>query len=575
MNEVPAQLEALAAEQIARIEAILPEHPMDRAALFIEITRVVDACTVNPPKDDGSGYITVNDTILKWGWNSAAALLLSPLPILGAFPLAESTPAIRASASELLRALGCNQLVRRGAEMVRRGLVNANPTDRGYLIKSVNKRISKALLDNLDVDLMEETDNIKLSIELLDDWRRDDIDALMLPLMRPWHTNRGTMLAYDAAPEVDDHFLAEAHQLATKWQAEAGIHPETLFGSVTGAELIHLSIYFISFHLKHAKFVALAAQHLPEVSPIQSLTIWKPRADFVVGLADFMDLAPNRVAAIVEAIAFRADEAAELKNETTPLRPLIIDLGNGVDLWPVSALDRNPFETVRRIQQRRDPSAITRLATPRERWLREDIYALFQGNRYECIQSNIKVKVDGRILTDIDAAIYDRVNDQLALFQIKWQDYSTNNPKELVSKATNFMEAMNLWASKVETWHNAIGIERLMRTLRLRPSSQSDRTKVFLFGISRSMARLGEMAGQTPAKGLALANWAQFLRARYEVGPVDNVLAKLHERFVAEYEAEPRLVPLPIVVEIAGTHIEFSDNFFRVTSDEEPEPAPQ
>jgi hypothetical protein len=560
--EIAAEIEALAIDQLRRIEALLPQSSMDRMAIFIEATRVIDFYAVNPPTDDKSGYRTINNCIVNWGWNPAAAALLSPLDRRGVFPLAASTRETRKSAQELLRVLGCNVLLRRGVQMLRSGLLGGERNGSGYVLESHEQTLVSAMLETLDAGRLEWLEGSRGSD--FDQWHRDDLDELMLPLMRPWQTARGTMLAYDAIPVVDDHFLAEAIKLATKWREEAGIHPTTRLGEVTGSELMGFATFFASFHLKHAKFVSLAARHFPEISPVQSLTIWKPRGEFISDLAEFTRLGSERLAAIVDAIAFRADEAPALRMDTTPLRPLLIDLGNGLDLWPVSGLGRNPFETVRRIQERRDPSAIARLAAPREDWLRSDIQALFEGNRYERVAGNIKVKIDGRILTDIDAAIYDRVDDQLALFQIKWQDFSTNSPKEWRSKATNFMNAMNLWSDVVREWYQHIGVVRLMQKLRLRPSSKHGVTSVFLFGISRSVARLGPMAGCKPVDGLALANWHRFVRARLEIGPVDRVISRLHQRLTKEYEEIPEVKALPMTVEVDGRNVEFRDVFFNV-----------
>ena len=49
----------------------------------------------------------------------------------------------------------------------------------------------------------------------LERWHREDIESLMLPLVKPWDTGRGVMVSYGARPEIDAHFMAEAVQLAS------------------------------------------------------------------------------------------------------------------------------------------------------------------------------------------------------------------------------------------------------------------------------------------------------------------------------------------------------------------------
>ena len=544
---------------------MLPRDPMQRAAIFMEISRVTDARTVNPAPDDGTGRNTINNSLHAWGWNAAAALLLSPLAAGSPFPFAASTPERRALANHILLRLGSQVQIRRGAEMLRAGFVKPTETENGWRFSSIDGAITMALNDNLDVTRLAEVKGIDRA-SWTGPWHRDDVDELMIPLMRPYPTPVGNMLAYDAIPEVDAHFLGRALVLANEWFDEAGLHPDTRLGAVTGAELLTFAHFFASFHIKHAHFVGLAASHLPEVTPILSLTIWKPRAEMVANLAEFMDIPEGRVAEIVEAIALRADEAAALRYETTPLHPLLIDLGNGFDLWPVSGLARNPFETIRRIHERRDPTAVERFAAPREQWFRDNLYALFDNDRFECVDGNVKVQVGGRIATDIDAAIYDRESDQLGLFQIKWQDFGTNSPKQLRSKAGNFMTAMNAWAETVTDWLAATRIERVMQSMRLR-SRGSTNTTVHLFGISRIMARLGGMARIQPHSRLALANWPQFRRIREDPLSSGVDLATIHRLLGEEHGAGPPLTPVPMVIEIGGRTIEFSDQILLVGED--------
>lgn len=375
------------------------------------------------------------------------------------------------------------------------------------------------------------------------------------------------MLAYDAIPEVDAHFLGRALVLANEWFEEAGLHPDTRLGMVTGFELLTFAHYFASFHIKHAYFVELAFSNLPEVSPIMSITIWKPRAEMVADLAEYMKISEAQVAEILDAIAFRADEAAGFLNETTPLHPLLIDLGNSYDLWPVSGLARNPFETIRRIHESRDPTAVERLAAPREKWFRDNLYALFDDDRFECVDGNVKFQIDGRIITDVDAAIYDRETDQLALFQIKWQDFSTNSPKRLGSKARNFMAAMNAWAETVTGWLDATDIARVMQSMRLKPGA-GDATTVHLFGVSRVMARLGGMAKVQPHPRLALANWPQFSRIRQDPRSSGFDLATIHRLLGAEHGAAPPLTPVPMIIEIGGRSVEFADMILLVGAEQ-------
>jgi hypothetical protein len=171
----------------------------------------------------------------------------------------------------------------------------------------------------------------------------------------------------------------------------------------------------------------------------------------------------------------------------------------------------------------------------------------------------VKVRAAGRIRTDIDAGVFDRTSGELALFQIKWQDWATNDVRQLRSKSKNFVQEMDTWANCVDEWCRTLTPAELARALRLPLKSGETIKEVFLIGLSRAAARVQGYGYQIQNEGLALSNWPQFIRARYELGPADNVLARLHERLSFEMSAKVHAKPIPVSLDVAGRRITFDD----------------
>jgi hypothetical protein len=245
---------------------------------------------------------------------------------------------------------------------------------------------------------------------------------------------------------------------------------------------------------------------------------------------------------------------------TTAFRPLLIDLGNGLILRPVSSvITQNPLYSIRRMQEWRDPETINRLSSLREGWLRSDIYALFQGTRYQCVAGSIKIRESGSFTTDIDAAIFDHVSGELALFQIKWQDFITNDVRQLRSKARNFTKEMDAWAGKVESWISHQGMNGIAKSLRLKLEKERQISSIYLFGVSKSIARTQGYGFIINHEKLAISNWPQFFRLRYEIGPTDNVFKKLHEALRVEMNALLKSRPMPFSITVGDRSILFED----------------
>lgn len=564
---VAAELAAVAAQHLARVQSFLPSDALERHALFTETVRAVDYWAVVQrlmPQEHRMVYPDFQ--IVQWGWNLAVGHLFEPLAQRGGFPLRQSTRESQSFALNLLHQFGRFVLVHRACEMIRHGFVEAERTEGGYAVRTVSAGAAQQHLDVLEFTRLKQ-----LGLWGIDQgswtrrWMRSDIEKLMTPLIRPWDTGRGVMVNYGALREIDDHFIAIALELAAEWREEAGIHPETKLGDLTGADLIGIGTVVIGLHAKHVAFTMLAARNHPEVSLPQSLTIWSDRQEMEQSIAEVTEEDPAMVTRAIDMLSLKASDMSRLRQHTTPFRPLLIDLGNGLVLRPVSCLDANAFNAVRALVEWRIPEAMGALSAPREQWARADLYGLFEGNRYQCVEGSMKIRESGRVSTDIDGAVLDRVSGNLALFQFKWQDMSTNDVRSLRSKASNFAREMDDWTVKVNEWIAKMGMEAVLKALRLQLGKVAG--TVYLFGVSRIGARLQAYGASPKEQSLALANWPQFIRVRHEIGPIYDVFATIHRVLREEMNAEALARPLPVTLSVADAKITFEDIFTAVDTE--------
>ena len=265
------------------------------------------------------------------------------------------------------------------------------------------------------------------------------------------------------------------------------------------------------------------------------------------------------VQTVFNTLAMTSEQAKRLADHSTPLIPLLFDLGNGFVLRPVSCLTRNPFTAVITQHKWLAPHAEHSIATDREDWMREHLYAMFGGRRYICFPGNLKLRRGNSVLTDIDAAVYDRLTGDVGLFQLKWQDYSTNNVRQLHSKAANLSAELTDWCCKVRSWIEENGVSALDKSLRLRSKRREAVKSILLFAISKSSIRTQGYGVKTNAPSLAMAVWPQFVRARMEVGPSEQSLRDVHSRLVEEYGQVPNVHPMPASIRVAGATLHIHD----------------
>lgn len=587
-------LRDLAEVHLGAVLKQLPSDRLGRFVLFIEVVRAMDYWGTHAPALIGhSEKVSPSIDLMYWGWNRAVAELFEPLDQPGAFPLMESTFESRVFAARLMQEFGKVSLLRRLADMSERGIVEITRDGDEFQIQmgedaraqfadasdSDRLKAAEALLPSSSAgwttasmrDVLRFPDMPGNYMAAADApvkcWLRPDIEELIKPLVRPWDTGRGVMVAYDARIEVDKHYMAEALSLATQWCEASGIHPAAMLSSITGADITGVGASLISLHSKHFGCVSVAKKMYDHVSVGQSLTIWGPRAELEEA-ASIMSGRPGRVVhSVLNALAMTSEQAKKLADHSTPLIPLLFDLGNGFILRPVSCLTRNPFTAARTQHQWLDPGTVHAVAADREKWMREQLYSMFGGRRYICFPGNLKLRRGGAVLTDIDAAVYDRRTGEVGIFQLKWQDYSTNDVRQLRSKAANLSAELTDWSGKIMSWIEENGVSALDKSLRLKQKRREAVTSVMLFAISRSSVRTQGYGIRTDAPSLAMAVWPQFVRARMEVGPSARSLRDLHARLLQEYGQVPDVHPMPASIGVTGATLHLHD-FWNRTDDE-------
>lgn len=575
--------------------AVLMQLPSDRTGrfiLFIEVVRAMDYWGTHAPALIGdSERVAQSIDLMYWGWNRAVAELFEPLDQPSAFLLMESTYESRAFAAGLMQEFGKVSLLRRLADMSERGIMEiTRDGDQFQIHMSEDARTQFADAAESDrliaAQALPSSNAGWMTVSMRDAlrfpdmpgnytatadapakrWLRPDIQELIKPMVRPWDTGRGVMVTYDARIEVDEHYMAEALSLATQWREASGIHPEAMLGSITGADITGVGAALISLHSKHFACVSVAKKLYDLVSVGQSLTIWGPRAELEESISIMSGRPRPVVHSVFDALAMTSEQAKKLADYSTPLIPLLFDLGNGTILRPVSCLTSNPFTAARTQHQWLDPRTEHAVAADRENWMREHLYAMFGGRRYICFPGNLKLRRGGAVLTDIDAAIYDRLTGDVGIFQLKWQDYSTNDVRQLRSKAANLSAELTDWSSKIMSWIEENGVSALDKSLRLKQKRREAVRSVILFAISRSSVRTRGYGVRTDAPSLAMAVWPQFVRARMEVGPSAQSLRDLHARLLQEYGQVPEIHPMPASIPVTGATLHLHD-FWNRTDD--------
>lgn len=558
------QLDGLAREELEEVERFIgTQSPAACAVLLIEACRCIDHIHVIQKLSlDERIKLPVQDfDIIVRGWNILFGLLANKMGGFTGFPLKESDPELRNAVVGIMHFCGRYVLLNRTAEMVRHGMVTASAEGNNIDLELSNRTVSDHFHDQIDLGRL-----VDLRAKIIDGFRSEngqldtmkDLRSVIGTLTFPWQTPQGLMVGYTADPDVDAYFLRAVTQDTLQWRDDAGIHPDAKIGGCSGEALVAVIHVLMSFYMKHIIFVEEAIKIHPGINQHMSLTIWKTRPNLIQSLLLATSLHENEINAALDLIIVGAGDAEYFMKEQAPGIPLIIELSNEYLLTPVSGVFRNPFNGVRMVREFASPAIRNAFREHREEWMAMDLYALFEGNRFQRVSGQTKLRRKGKTVTDIDAAVYDGATGDLLLFQLKWQDFTSSNVKSQRSKAKNFTEQVREWAEAISGWLDDFGTAALCQALKIKLRAGTVPRSVRLIALGRSNARFRSYGYESGVDVLTLP-WAQFVRLRYAIGPQQELFELLGQAVIREASSPVSRQPLPYLLDRKGMTVNFKD----------------
>ena len=557
---IPEKLSTLARTSMKKTFAHLDQiDSIQKTALLIEACRAFDYWNVQQNFGKENKLQGYDFTIISKGWNTLLSQLLPSMRIESGVPLMESDQHSIMNITSLLRQLGCATLLKESAAMVYHGMAKAEiVADNSIILKMTDRAKIDRFLDEIEADKLNGAMRSLRSDDPYGEYRVDNLEQRLEALVFPWETSQGTMIGYNAEPDIDDHYLSLIMETTLDWRNEAGIHPDIEINGILGSNIIAIASLIVSANLKHIHLIWAGMRKIPNANYFMSMTIWKDRVEYIESISGFTGIDKEKVSQVLNLLTIDQSNHEYFKNENTPFVPLLIKISDNCLLMPISSIFRNPFHGIRMLHERSYANSAS-IQKPREDWMINDLYHLFLGNRYRILDKPIKLKKDRKIVTDIDAAIYDTVNGDLALFQLKWQDFTSDDLKKQKSKAKNFVDQIDDWTRRTSGWIEELGFKSLFQSLQIPMDRPAENVRVKIFAIGRSRARFQSYGYAPKNDTVACVTWTQFTRLRYEVGPADDVFGTLHKKIKDESMRELKTTPQPFEINIGDQKIVFED----------------
>lgn len=500
------------------------------------------------------------------GWNIFLQKVLPRLGMLPGIPLLGSTRETILSTSAELHRLGRHALLKRTAELIDRKFAQGSWIDGKISVRMKRDDESDHFLDQVDA---VRWNTISKKLLPWDSLAQQHLKTLRLAewqdelkrLMFRWETPQGVMVGYNASPQLDDHFIGAVFDYVSACRANSGADPEAIINGIRVSDVHLIMMLLMSARLKHTQFVTAAKRRWPDVNYWMSLTIWKPRNEIVKEICETIagktDIDPESVFKVVDLLTIGPETKPDLSSDVDPLIPFFIKVSNQYLLEPSSVLIMNPFDMITRINP--DQRIHQAISERREGLMLMNLNGLFQGNRYVRLEMPVRLKTAGKIVTDIDGAVLDRTTGELALFQLKWQDFKGATLRQTMSRAKNFVTSVSSWAEITSSWIENHGIDQLLRTLRIPKTASSHVISVHLFAIGQMSARFRHYGYNIENTALAVTTWPQFLRLRHEIGPAERVISCIFDKARTEAVRDVPVLAVPYEMHTCGRIIRFEN----------------
>jgi len=230
--------------------------------------------------------------------------------------------------------------------------------------------------------------------------------------------------------------------------------------------------------------------------------------DLVEGVANFLDASRHEVSELLDHLTLGPANAGNHLDRGTPALAPVVRTSQHLVALPMYGLELNPFVFLWTELRRRYEKDWFDAANRREgRWVSE-LRARFPAPRWHCLDG-VKLKQDGKALTDIDFVAYDTDCSSVILFQLKWQQPIMSDDKVRRNNAGSLVADSNKWITDVAGWMDVIGTRGVKERLSIRTNVD---LSIHLVVLGRYHAHF--TSAQDQDSRAVWCDWGNFLRLR-------------------------------------------------------------
>jgi hypothetical protein len=361
---------------------------------------------------------------------------------------------------------------------------------------------------------------------MLDD-ATPQIDDMMRSLVHSWEKH---YIGYDTSPEIDEFYKWRGILLAKQMPGHDAFANDDKFGGINFEIYRAAAWTLVGWGMKHEHFASLLAESDASLDPPNLLTITSDVSSVTEQLGAALGISSKETAAALSMLQALPNDPPEVwTNGHFP--PPLLRVAEKQYIRCLSGEIGNPFSFMLTQLRRFHRSDWDAAVNGREKRFRDELYGLFKGRHLQPIDSHINLRIGGRLVTDIDAAIWDSKEATLGLFQLKWQDMFGNSMRQRASRMRNMATEVAKWIEGVSEYLRTATWEEIRVAFRL-PKGCEPVSRYLLFVVGRNATHFS--GDQRPDERAAWAVWPQLARVSSQMNTQAWGLDELHKALIDE-----------------------------------------
>lgn len=343
------------------------------------------------------------------------------------------------------------------------------------------------------------------------------VQRLLTKLVHPFATH---YIGYGADPLLDSYFFGIATSEVQCYEGYDTFHYAVTFGGIRFQKYVLALKYLVSIFTRHVAFAeALVAKH-PSIKMENVLTISSETDGFVESIRDavnhfgaiyenFEEVTLDEARRIFEVLSISRRNTSLLRRPASPT-PLLIQCSEHHFIRCLTGARASPMEFLLESLRHHFPADYNRNQQSREESMRAAMKRVLNNGFKELkYLDNIKLRSEGKLLTDVDLVVLEERTGTVLLCQLKHQELYGEDFISKHNRGTHLRDEVARWLAAVDVWVASVGEAGIRSSFRLAKTFPSP--SIYRVIVSRHQGYPIKSLAQRA--DTAYSNWAQFFNS--------------------------------------------------------------